>query len=411
MGLATKDESGVAMMTDTVNPATAAGRLAAGVAAEPKGPAREAAFAHALQVLQDRRDEFNEQGHVPRDYIALLKKAGLFGVAVPEQFGGEPQPPAEFMKQVEQISAIDPATGWVASFGSAPVYFASLPVETQRKIYAESTDIVFAAGMFPMFEAERVEGGYICSGEWQFASGCKGADLLGMGLRGGEETNGKPLTALVDPAKVEIVDNWSVAGMKATGSHNVRADRVFVPDEMTFVRGGQPTIDEPVSRYPVIAYAAQVLAVVGLGAARGALDYVTEVGSANTSITGGPAKGNRSNYKSGLAKAEADLRSARAFFYETTEEVWAKAVADEEITDQDKVLLRMAAAQAAHVSRDVVLAAFNLAGTGAIFKGHPLQRFLQDGLIPAQHAMLQEHIFEASGALLLGLDAGIPSFP
>lgn len=411
MGLATKDESGVAMMTDTVNPATAAGRLAAGVAAEPNGPAREAAFAHALQVLQDRRDEFNEQGHVPRDYIALLKKAGLFGVAVPEQFGGEPQPPAEFMKQVEQISAIDPATGWVASFGSAPVYFASLPVETQRKIYAESTDIVFAAGMFPMFEAERVEGGYICSGEWQFASGCKGADLLGMGLRGGEETNGKPLTALVDPAKVEIVDNWSVAGMKATGSHNVRADRVFVPDEMTFVRGGHPTIDEPISRYPVIAYAAQVLAVVGLGAARGALDYVTEVGSANTSITGGPAKGNRPNYKSGLAKAEADLRSARAFFYETTEEVWAKAVSDEEITDRDKVLLRMAAAQAAHVSRDVVLAAFNLAGTGAIFERHPLQRFLQDGLIPAQHAMLQEHIFEASGALLLGLDAGIPSFP
>lgn len=312
---------------------------------------------------------------------------------------------------MEQISTIDPATGWVASFGSAPVYFASLPVETQRKIYAESTDIVFAAGMFPMFEAERVEGGYICSGEWQFASGCKGADLLGMGLRGGEETQGKPMTALVDPAKVDIIDNWDVAGMKATGSHNVRADRVFVPDEMTFIRGGQPTIDEPVSRYPVIAYAAQVLAVVGLGAARGALDYVTEVGSVNASITGGPAKGNRPNYKSGLARAEADLRSARAFFYQTTEEVWAKAVADEEITDRDKALLRMAAAQAAHVSRDVVLAAFNLAGTGAIFEGHPLQRFLQDGLVPAQHAMLQEHIFEASGALLLGLDAGIPSFP
>lgn len=411
MALATKDESGVAIMTDTVDAATAAGRLAAGVAAEPAGPARDAAFAHALQVLHERRDEFNAQGHVPRDYIALLKKAGLFGVAVPEQFGGEPRPPAEFMKQVEQISAVDPATGWVASFGSAPVYFASLPVETQRKIYAESTDIVFAAGMFPMFEAERVEGGYICSGEWQFASGCKGADLLGMGLRGGEETNGKPLTALVDPAKVEIVDNWDVAGMKATGSHNVRADRVFVPDEMTFIRGGQPTIDEPVNRYPVIAYAAQVLAVVGLGAARGALDYVTEVGSVNASITGGPAKGNRPNYKSGLARAEADLRSARAFFYETTEEVWAKAVANEEITDRDKALLRMAAAQAAHVSRDVVLAAFNLAGTGAIFEGHPLQRFLQDGLVPAQHAMLQEHIFEASGALLLGLDAGIPSFP
>lgn len=414
MALAMQDEGAAAVTVGTAaaaDPATAAGRLAAEVVAEPAGPAREAAFDHALKVLRERRDEFNEQGHVPRDYIALLKKAGLFGVAVPEQFGGEPQPPASFMKQVEQVSAIDPATGWVASFGSAPVYFASLPVETQRKIYAESRDIVFAAGMFPMFEAERVKGGYICSGEWQFASGCKGADLLGMGLRGGEDTDGKPLTALVDPAQVEIVDNWSVAGMKATGSHNVRADRVFIPEEMTFVRGGEPTIDEPISRYPVIAYAAQVLAVVALGAARGALDYVTEVGSAKASITGGSAKGNRPAYKSNLARAEADLRSARAFFYETTEEVWAKAVADEEITDRDKALLRMSSTQAAHVGREVVLAAFNLAGTGAIFDGHPMQRFLQDGLVPAQHAMLQDHTFEASGALLLGLEPGIPSFP
>lgn len=412
MALGTKDASEmVTTSTDNLDVATAIGRLAAETTAEPVGPARDAAFTQALEVLQERGAEFNEQGYVPRDYVALLKKAGLYGVAIPEQFGGQPESPAEFMKKVEQISAVDPSTGWVASFGSAPVYFASLPVETQKKIYAESTDIVFAAGMFPMFEAERVEGGYICSGEWQFASGCKGADILGMGLRGSPETNGKPLTALIDPAQVEIIDNWSVAGMKATGSHNIRAEKVFVPDEMTFVRGGDPTIDEPITRYPVIGYAAQVLAVVGLGAARGALDYVTKVGSNNTSITGGPAKGNRPNYKTGLAKAEADLRSARSFFYEMTEEIWAKASADEEITDKDKALLRLAASQAAHVSRDVVMSAFNLAGTGAIFQDHPLQRFLQDGLVPAQHAMLQDHTYEASGALLLGLEAGIPSFP
>lgn len=381
------------------------------VVAEPAGPARETAFRHALDVLLERRDEFNSQGHVSRDYMSLLKKAGLFRVAVPEQFGGEPLPPAEFMKQVEQISAVDPATGWVASFGSALVYFAAAPVETQRQLYSQSKDIVFAAGMFPMVEAEKVKGGYLCTGEWQFASGCKGADLLGMGLRGGPETGGKPLTALIDRTKVEIVDNWEVAGMKATGSHNVRAERVFVPEEMTFIRGGSPTIDEPITRYPVIAYAAQVLAVVALGAARGALDYVTEVGAGHTSIVGGPAKGNRPAYKTGLAKAEAELRSARAFFYEITEEVWAKALANEEITDRDKALLRLAATQAAHVGRRVVLEAYNLAGTGAIFESHPLQRYLRDGLIPAQHAMLQEHIFEASGALLLNLEPGIPSFP
>ncbi|WP_030173745.1 MULTISPECIES: acyl-CoA dehydrogenase family protein [Actinomycetes] len=381
------------------------------VSAEPAGPARDAAFDHALEVLRARRDEFNEQRFVPKDYIELLKRAGIYRASTPAAFGGEPVPPADFMRLIERISAVDPATGWVSSFGSALVYFAALPVETQEKIYAEGPDVAYAGGLFPMQKAEKVDGGFVCSGVWQFASGCRGADILGIGLVGGPETGGKPLTALVHPDDVEIVDNWSVAGMKATGSHSIRAERLFVPDEMTFVRGGAPQVDEPLTRYPSLAYAAQVLAVVALGAARGALDHVIEVGAAKSSITGGEAKGNRPAYKSGVAKAEAELRSARAFFYETSEQVWRNAVADEPISDTDRAMLRLCATHAAHVGRAVVLQAFDLAGTGAIYQTHPLQRYVQDALVPAQHAMLQTHTYEAAGALILGLDAGIPSFP
>ncbi len=381
------------------------------VAAEPAGAAREAAFAHVLDVLGDRRDEFNAQGFVPRDFISLLKRAGMYRASTPAQFGGEPMAPSTFMKLVERISAVDPATGWVASFGSSLVYFAALPVASQKTIYAAGPDVAYAGGLFPMQEAERVDGGYLCSGVWQFASGCRGADIIGIGLAGGPDTDGKPLTALLDPDEVEIVENWDVAGMKATGSHAVRADRVFVPDEMTFIRGGLPQIDEPLTRYPALAYAAQVLAVVTLGAARGALDYAIEVGSARTSITGGASKGNRPTYKTGIAEAEAQLRAAQAFFYETTDTVWAKAVEGTLITAEDQAMLRLAATHAAHAGRSVVLRAFDLAGTGAIYETHPLQRFLQDALVPPQHAMLQTNTYEAAGALLLGLEAGIPSFP
>lgn len=184
------------------------------------------------------------------------------------------------------------------------------------------------------------------------------------------------------PDQVEIIDNWDVAGMKATGSHAIRADRVFVPEEMTFVRGGEPQIDEPIVRYPALPYAAQVLAVVALGAARGALDHVREVGASRTSITGGPSKGDRPAYKDGLARAEADLRSARAFFFEITEEVWDLAVRDAEITMQHRALLRLAATQAARVGREATLAAFDLSGTGAIYESHPMQRYLQDSWSP-----------------------------
>lgn len=381
------------------------------VAAEPAGPARDRAFDVALDVLRDRRDEFNAQRYVPADFITLLKKAGMYRAATPAAFGGEPMAPSAFMKLVERISAVDPATGWVSSFGSSLVYLAALPVDSQREIYAAGPDVAFSAALFPLQEAERVAGGYLCTGVWQFASGCRGADILGIGLAGGPETEGRPLTALVSPADVEIVENWDVAGMKATGSHTLQTDRLFVPEELVFVRGGKPLVDEPLTRYPSVAYAAQVLAVVTLGAARGALDYSLQVGAAGKSITGGSAKGDRPAFKTGLAEAEAELRAARAFFYESTDEVWAKAVDGANITAADRAMLRLGATHAAHVGRRVVLAAFDLAGTGAIYESHPLQRYLRDALVPAQHAMLQTATYEAAGAVMLGLDAGIPSFP
>lgn len=381
------------------------------VVAEPEGPAREKAFQTALDVLVDRRDEFNAQGHVPRDYIDLLKRAGIYRASTPRQFGGDALHPSTFMKKIERISTVDPATGWVASFGSSLVYLAALPVETQRELYAEGPDLTYAGGLFPMQEATPVDGGYRVSGVWQFASGCMGADILGVGLAGGPETKGRPLTALVRPEQAEIVPNWDVAGMRATGSHNVKLTDVFVPTEWTFVRGGTPTVDEPLYRYPGLAYAAQVLAVTALGAARGALDYTLGVSAGRTSITGGAKKGQRASYKSGLALAEAKLRSARAFFYETTDEVYALAEAGAEIPTEQVALVRLAASHAAHVGREVALEAFDLCGTGAIYRTHPIQRFVQDALVPAQHAFLQTATYEASGAVLLGLEPEIPSFP
>jgi alkylation response protein AidB-like acyl-CoA dehydrogenase len=381
------------------------------IAAEPAGPLRERAFEQALEVLRDRRDEFNAQRFVPKDYIDLLKKAGMYRASTPKVFGGEPIAPSAFMKLVERISEVDPATGWVSSFGSSLIYLAALPIETQRKIYAAGPDVAFGAALFPLREGRSVPGGYVCSGVWQFASGCRGVDILGIGLSGGPQSQGRPLTAVVAPEDVEIIENWDVAGMQATGSHAIRTENLFVAEEMTFVRGGEPQIDEPLVRYPSLAYAAQVLAVVTLGAARAALDYTVDGGAAHTSITGGSAKGNRSVYKTGLARAEAELRSARAFFYDSSDEVWEKAVNGEPITDRDQAMLRLAATHAAHVGRAAVLTAFDLAGTGAIYQTHPLQRFLRDALIPAQHAMLANNTYEAAGALLLGLDAGIPSFP
>ncbi|MFD7500770.1 acyl-CoA dehydrogenase family protein [Streptomyces sp. NPDC059850] len=355
-----------------------------------------------LAVVAERQPEFEEKRHVPRDVIDAFKSAGIYRASTPKRFGGDALPPARFLSLIERISAVDGSAGWVASFGSSLVYLAALPLETQAELYADGPDVVFAGGLFPVQPAERVEGGYRVSGRWKFASGCTGADVLGVGIKAGEDTTGRPLTAVLRPGQVRIAENWDVVGLRGTGSHDLVVDGAIVPEEWTFVRGGEPTVDEALYHYPTVPYAAQVLAVVGLGVARAALDQAIAAGG-RAGYTGAPKPAERATYRIAVGQAEAQLRSARAFFYEATEETWDTVRAVGHASARQIALLRLASTHLAKASFEVVRAAYQLSGIAAIADGSPMQRYLRDASVVPQHAFLQEGMYDGAGAVLMGV--------
>ena len=358
-----------------------------------------------IAEIAGRRDEFDRLSHVPRDVIEKLKRAGIYRAATPQRFGGDARAPGEFLDMIERIAVADGSAAWVASFGSANLYLAALPLATQAAIYANGPDQVFAGGLFPVQNAQPAPGGYRVNGTWKFASGCKGADWLGVGIGTGKpgEAPGKPRTAVFRPEQVEIVENWNVVGMQGTGSHDLRVTDQFVAEDWTFVRGGAATVDEPLYRYPTIAYAAQVLAVVNLGLARAALDVSNQMAGGRKTTTGAPQLADRAYYRIELAKAEAQLRAARAFFYETTDNVWQSILAGNEVTPEQVSLLRLSATQIARDGADVVNRAYRLGGTMAIYRTHPLQRLMRDAMVVTQHAFLGEGNYDGAGAVFVGV--------
>ncbi|MCJ1887236.1 acyl-CoA dehydrogenase family protein [Pseudomonas sp. LA21] len=370
--------------------------------AAPEAP-REAVvdFEQVLDEVRRRRQEFDLRSHVPRDMIERFKDVGIYRAATPKCFGGTAMAPADFLRLIERISEADGSAGWVASFGSASTYLAALPRESQAELYAKGPDLVFAGGLFPLQPAEQVEGGWKVTGTWKFASGCKGADVLGVGI-GAAGPGGRPRTALLPASQVEIVENWDVVGLKGTGSHDLRLDGAFVEDRWTFIRGGEATIDEPLYRYPTIAYAAQVLAVVNLGLGRAALDEVIRMASGG-GITGAPKLADRAYVRLEVGKAEADLRGARSFFYDATEEVWASILAGNPVTPEQVSLLRLAAVHVSRAGAAAVQRAYGLAGTSAIYLGNPLQRYLRDAMVVTQHAFLSDGMYDGAGAVFLGV--------
>lgn len=375
------------------------------------GLERTEAFLALLAEIRARREEFMAQRKVDPGIIDKLRRLGIYRAMVSKKFGGDERSPMAFCRAIEAISAADGSVGWVASFGAAATYLAALPEPTLRQVYANGPDVVFAGGLFPLQPVRRVPGGVLVKGRWKFGSGSPGADLIGVGISIEDDTTGGlPRVAVMPAAKVEIRENWDVIGLQGTGSHDLAVDDEVVPEEWTFIRGGAPSVDAPVNRYPTLALSAQVLAVVGLGIARSALDQIGDMAGGRVSITGAPRMVDRPHVQIEVGKAEASLRAARAFFYEATEQLWEKAVSAELPSPQDVTLVRLAASHAARTGAQVSRVCYELAGTTAIYNGHGLARAMCDSSVVAQHAFLNDGTYQSGGRIMLGLPAA-PGYP
>ena len=370
-----------------------------------------AAFDRLLDAVREKRTEFSRDQQVSAEVVQLMREAGFYRALVTKRFGGEERSPAAFLRMVERLSEVDGSAGWVASFGFSAVYLSALPVPTLEAIYADGPDVVFAGGIYPPQKAVVVDGGLEVSGRWSWGSGSTGADIVGVGIKvDGEAGGGLPLIAVMPASKVRIDRNWDVIGLKGTGSHDMVVDRVVVPNEWTFIRGGKSSLDEPLCQYPTMALAAQVLAAVALGAARGAIDVLSDMAGGRGSITGAANFAERPYFQTDIAKAEALLRSARAFFYEITEEAYATLVAGDDLSTRQRALLRLASTNAARAGADVTLAVYRLSGTTGIVNDHMIARHMQDAMVVPQHAFLADGTWQNAGRVLLGLESP-PGFP
>jgi indole-3-acetate monooxygenase len=366
-----------------------------------------------LSEIRARREEFDRLTYIPRDVIEKMKQAGIFRASTPKYFGGDALPTAKFLRTIEAIAQVDGSAAWVAGFGSAGTYYAALPLETQRKIYAGGPDQVFAGGVYPLQQARRVKGGAEVTGRWRFASGCMAADWIVVGFLSDQplfegDAADTAYMGVSSAAEVEIVANWDVVGMQATGSHDTKVDNKFYPLDWICARGSPRTVDEPLYRYPPIALQAQTHSVVNIGLARAALDALIEMSGATKIIRGAPRLADRAYYRTELAKGEAQLRSARSFFYETAEKAWDLLLRENKLPVEMQNLVRLSATFAAHTCADVIQRAYRVAGISAIHKSHPLQRILRDSIVVTQHAMLSELNYESAGAIFAGVPPGVP---
>ncbi len=139
-----------------------------------------------------------------------------------------------------------------------------------------------------------------------------------------------------------------------------------------------------------------------LGVARACLETFFELAGAKTPRAMSGLLRDQPMVQGEIGRAEAHLRSGRAFLAETVSEVWAAANAGTLSLDQ-RAALRLATTHGIRLAVQVVDTVYNLAGATAVYESHLLQRHFQDIHVISQHLQARFTHYELVGRHWLGL--------
>ena len=104
------------------------------------------------------------------------------------------------------------------------------------------------------------------------------------------------------------------------------------------------------------------------------------------------------------ARAEATVASSLAFVHEAVGRTWDRAVAGDAMTDDDRRMLRLAAADATQRCGDAVSRLYRVAGGEAVYRRTPIEKLFRDVNVATQHAMVSERLYETVGRIRLGVE-------
>ena len=373
----------------------------------------DAILKRVLPVLREHAAEGERLRRLPDATAEALISAGAFLAQVPRGLGGHELPPAEFARLVEEIAKVDAGAGWVVGNSNAAAYaMLAYPEECAREIFADQR-AVLAGGAFPPAQAVPVPGGYRVTGRAGFVSGAHLASWVrafAMIVDDGEPRlgpDGAPtmLAVVLRREDCELLDTWHTMGLRSTGSHDFRYTEVFVPTARTTpvapFDNPNPLFTGPVYRARVWANLPP-LAMTALGLGRAALDATIQLASSKTPNFITQPVGASPSVQRLLGRAEAKWRAARAYVYETVDELWQHQLTGHFVTVEHAIDMQLACAYALESTREVTESLHEIAGSAGFREESPMERLFRDAHTLSQHAFAAPARFESAAQAILG---------
>ena len=352
----------------------------------PTSPAAVLANADAAaEVIAAEADASDREGRLTPALSDAFRAAGFYEMGFPRRLGGLEMTLADQVTVVAKLARADSGAAWNVGVLNATGFYASrLGDEAYAELYP-SRDMPTSGSFHPRGRADRVDGGYMVSGRWDWGSGSYVAEhIIGGCLVFDDDRpviapSGRQLVLGLWLPRNSVVhlDNWQVLGQRASGSSSyVIEEPVFVPEGHGFDREALPNPDaDPLNKHVTLVFFP--LTGVCMGLAQRTLDLALAGVQRRAAAVGVDGVDTATRRLLGQAVAEVD-----AMFASVTD---VARRTDEIVFMPRRILspieeMRLAVQNlmAAESLQRVMAACLELYGSHHVFDNDPMQRVLRD---------------------------------
>jgi alkylation response protein AidB-like acyl-CoA dehydrogenase len=245
-----------------------------------------------------RANEHDKNRSAPVENYEMFRKKGLYGIAIPEEYGGLG---IGFLGYVASIIEIAKACASTAnSFNmhanatgailqhpdiseEVKERVADLAIKQEKlmctSVSEPNSSSLLPTAYTPSLSARKVDGGYLLNGKKAFCSMVESSDYVYLYAHPENDPNPQASIGFLVPIDkgnaegVTIHDVWFTHGMRATRSNTVEYNNVFIPNEL-YLHSTNEFINDFIMRGANWSFAG--FAAVYLGIGLGILDFTSD---------------------------------------------------------------------------------------------------------------------------------------
>ena len=375
-----------------------------------------------IPELQKHAARAEELRRIPPESAELLIANGLLQTIQPASCGGHELSMRAHVEVISSVAYGCSASAWVLGVWQAHSWmFGHMNGKAQADVFADGGNHPVSAVIGPRGKAVRkADGSYVLSGFWPFASGNAAVEWLLLGAEIRDET-GNMLDVgdlLVERGKLEILDDWHVAGLQGTGSNSVRCKDIAIPAHRYLSLSA--LLDNRTTPYtdpqaPTV-FKSQAAPVLGLciasgatGTARAALDEFIKVVPGKMVLYTPHISHEWQPLQKILGESASKIHAAELVLYRIADDIDAYAKRGEKMPMDVRGRIRMDICLVPRLCREAVQDLLTIGGAAGLSLKSPIQRAFRNLQATCMHGfLLYDAGAEIYGKILLGQDPGTP---